>query len=273
LRALPCGAYSRILVGVITFQFRSETEGRLVPRAAHRVIPPRILRWLRRSSLRVRANPAVGGVDFGDLAVTTPIDSTFGLGRGGKTIDRAYIEQFLSRYQRDIAGRVLEVADDGYTRLFGGANVRHSDVLSLVPAPGVSIVADLCRPPADLPWGAFDCVIFTQTLQFVDEPAAALSTLARLLRRDGVLLATFPGISQISRYDDQRWGDRWRFTALAARELLGDGFRDVEVQAFGSVLTAVGVLHGLVVDDLPNGALDVRDPDYEVVITARAVRQ
>jgi SAM-dependent methyltransferase len=244
-----------------------------VRRRASRVIPPSIRRWLRRTTLRLRADPAVGGVDFGDLAVTTPIDSTFGLGRGGKTIDRAYIEQFLSRFQGDIAGRVLEVADDGYTTRFGGKNVHLSDVLSLVPGPGVSIVADLCRPPVDLPWGAFDCVIFTQTLQFVVEPAAALSTLARLLRPGGVLLATFPGISQISRYDDQRWGDRWRLTALAARELLDDGFRDVDVQAFGSVLTAVGVLHGLVVDDLPTGALDVCDPDYEVVITARAVRQ
>jgi SAM-dependent methyltransferase len=232
-----------------------------------------MLRWLRRTKLRLRANPAVGGVDFGDLAVMAPIDATFGLGRGGKAIDRAYIEQFLSHYGRDIGGRVLEIADDAYTKLFGGSNVRRSDVLALVPGPGVSIVADLCRPPADLPWGSFDCVVFTQTLQFVVDPASAIGTLERLLRPGGVLLATFPGISQISRYDDERWGDRWRLTALAARELLDDGFRDVDVQAFGSVLTAIGVLHGLVVEDLPAGALDARDPDYEVVVTARAVRR
>jgi SAM-dependent methyltransferase len=242
-------------------------------RAVLRMIPPRLLRWLRHAKSRARADPPVGGVDFGDLALQTPIDAAFGLGRGGMAIDRAYIESFLSRYRADIAGRVLEVADDSYTRRFGGSAVRQSDVLSLVPGPAVTIVADLCRPPEDLPWGSFDCVVFTQTLQFVAEPATAVKTLAGLLKPEGILLATFPGISQISRYDDERWGDRWRLTALAARELLDDGFRDVDVEAFGSVLTAIGVLHGLVVEDLPAGALDARDPDYEVVVTARAVRR
>jgi SAM-dependent methyltransferase len=243
------------------------------PRAARRVFPSPVLRWLRRTSLRLRANPAVGDVDFGDFARATPIDAAFGLDRGGKAIDRVYIEAFLSRSRKDFAGRVLEVADNAYTKRFGGSHVLRSDVLSLVPAPGVSIVADLCRPPADLPWDSFDCVVVTQTLQFVAEPAAAVSTLARLLRPGGVLLATFPGISQISRYDDDRWGDRWRLTALSARELLGVEFGEVNVEAFGSVLTAVATLHGLVVEDLPAGALDAHDPDYEVLIAARAVKR
>ena len=219
------------------------------------------------------ADPPVGNVDFGDLARVTPIDPTFGIGRGGKPIDRYYIDGFLELHASDIRGSVLEVADDGYTKRFGGAKVLRSDVLGLEPAPGVTVTADLCEPPDDLAWASFDCIVFTQTLQFVTDPSAAVSTLARLLRTRGVLLATFPGISQISRHDADRWGDRWRFTTRAASELLRDEFLDVSVEAFGSVLTAVGVLHGLVVEDLPAGVLDQHDPDYEVLVTARAVRR
>jgi SAM-dependent methyltransferase len=215
----------------------------------------------------------VGGVDFGDLARLAPINGKFGMGRGGTPIDRFFIEQFLKRHSDEIHGRVLEIGDDAYTKRFGAANVKHSDVLGLEPGPRISIAADLCAPPDELPWESFDCIILTQTLQFVSSPAVALSTLARLLRSDGVLLATFPGISQISRYDADRWGDRWRFTTLAARELLNDGFRDVRAEAFGSVLTAVGLLHGLVVEDLPVGSIDQQDSDYEVVVVARAVRK
>ena len=241
--------------------------------AIRRTIPPTLLRRMRDFRLRLRAEPPVGDVDFGDLGRVAPIDSIFGLGRGGTPIDRYYIEKFLERNGTHIAGRVLEVADDSYTRRFGGSKVVQSDVLALERADGVSIVADLCQPPEDLPWGAFDCIVLTQTLQFVADPALAVSTLARLLRSGGVLLATFPGISQISRYDADRWGDRWRLTTLAARELLDAEYSQVSVEAFGSVLAAVGVLHGLVVEDLPKGLVDERDPDYEVLVAARAVRR
>ena len=45
------------------------------------------------------------------------------------------------------------------------------------------------------------------------------------------------------------------------------------MEAFGSVITAVAFLHGLVVEDLPEGAMDRSDPDYEVLVAARGVRR
>jgi SAM-dependent methyltransferase len=237
------------------------------------MIPPWALRRLRDYRSRIHADPPVGGVDFGDLVRPAPIDGSFGYARGGTLIDRFYIERFLVGHASDIRGRVLEVADDAYTRRFGGKNVHRSDVLGLNVSDGISVVADLCSPPKDLPWEAFDCIVFTQTLQFVSDPAAAICTLARLLHTGGVLLATFPGISQISRYDADRWGDRWRFTTLSARELFEGAFGDVLVEGFGSVLTAIGLLHGLVVEDLPRGSIDRRDPDFELLVTVRAVKR
>ena len=64
----------------------------------------------------------------------------------------------------------------------------------------------------------------TQTLLVIFDFRAAIANCYRALKPGGVLLATFPGISQISRYDMDRWGDYWRFTDLSARRLFEEVF-------------------------------------------------
>jgi SAM-dependent methyltransferase len=229
--------------------------------------------WLRRQQQRWRRWPPVGWARMGSLRRTTPISRVFGFDRG-LCIDRYYIERFLSLHASDIRGHVLEIGDDRYTRRFGGNRVTKSDVLSVVEGnPGVTIVADLTRAD-DLPSNGFDCMICTQALQFIYEVRAAIRTIYRILKPGGVLLATFSGISQISRYDMDRWGDYWRFTSLSARRLFEEVFprASVAVEAHGNVLAAIGLLHGLAQEDLWREELDYRDPDYEVLITVRAVK-
>jgi ubiquinone/menaquinone biosynthesis C-methylase UbiE len=125
-----------------------------------------------------------------------------------------------------------------------------------------------------IPSGIFNCILLTQTLQFIYDVRAALKTLYRILKPAGILLATFSGISQISRYDMDRWGDHWRFTSLSSRRLFEEVFPSpqVTVEAHGNVLTALTFLHGLAVQELRQEELDFHDPDYEVVITVRAVK-
>ncbi|RJP33191.1 MAG: methyltransferase domain-containing protein [Phycisphaerales bacterium] len=215
----------------------------------------------------------VGAVDFGDLRRLDPIDRRFGFDRG-LCIDRYYIEAFLGRHADDIRGRVLEVADDAYTRRFGGARVTRSDVLHLEPGGArTTIVADLTRGDP-IPSAAFDCVILTQTLMMIFDLRAAVRTLHRILKPGGVLLATNPGISQISRYDMDRWGDCWRLTTKSARRLLEEAFpaQHVEVTSAGNVLAAVAFLHGLCAGDLAAEELEHHDPDYQLLITMRAVK-
>jgi hypothetical protein len=103
---------------------------------------------------------------------------------------------------------------------------------------------------------------------------ATLNTLHRVLKPGGVLLATFPGISQISRYDMDRWGDYWRFTTSSARRLFEEAFpaSQIDMQAHGNVLVAIAFLHGLAVEELRRNELDYHDSDYEVLITVRAVK-
>jgi SAM-dependent methyltransferase len=212
-------------------------------------------------------NPVV----LGDLTRTDPVSRTFAFDRG-TPIDRRYIEAFLATSRDAIRGTVLEVADNNLTRRFGGSRVRASEVLYAPPGgPRATLVGDLAKPQS-LPENRFDCFICTQTLQFVFEIQEAVRSCHRLLAPGGVLLATLPGISQVSRYDMDRWGDFWRVTTASAARLFEPVFGpDVRVQSLGNALAATLFLQGVAVEDLPDPAvLDVHDPDYQIVVTVFA---
>jgi SAM-dependent methyltransferase len=152
--------------------------------------------------------------------------------------------------------------------------VERSDVLHVHSGvEQATIIADLTRGD-DLPSESFDCIICTQTLQFVYDVRAALKTLHRILRPGGVLLATCTGISQISRYDMDRWGEYWRFTTLSARRLFAEFWppEAMDVQAHGNVLLAVAYLHGLTIDEVSANDREWQDEDYQLLITVRVVK-
>ena len=98
-----------------------------------------------------------------------------------------------------------------------------------------------------------------------------LQTIYRILKPGGVLLATVPGISQISR---DQWAQSWywSFTRLSMRRLTEEYFPStcVEVEAYGNVLATIGFLQGIASDELDVGELDYRDPQYEMLVVVRA---
>ena len=231
------------------------------------------MRAIARVLRRLGRWPPRGWIRFGMFRRLSPISRTFGLDRG-QCIDRFYIERFLASHARDIRGAVLEIGDDGYARRFGREHLVTCDVLHVEAGhPGATIVADLAHADG-MASDAFDCIIVTQTLQFIYGVQAAVETLHRLLKPGGVLLATVPGISQISRFDMDRWGEYWRFTTLSTRRLLEDVFppANVSVEAQGNVLAAVAFLHGLAAEELRLDELDYHDADYQLLIAARAVK-
>jgi glycosyltransferase involved in cell wall biosynthesis len=254
-----------------------DLTSRAVERArqlARATLPASLRSWVGARVPGLGASPGTRPVRFGTLRRLTPVSRRFGWDRGGLPVDRYYIERFLQQHARDIAGHVLEVRDDTYTRKFGGTNVTRADVLHpTTENENATIVADLTS--ADhVPSDTFDCIVLTQVLPFIPDVQAAVRTLHRILRPGGVVLATVPGISQIVRYDMDRWGDYWRFTSLSARRLFECGFPEgeVRVEAHGNVLAATAFLQGLSSGDLRPEELDYRDPDYEVLITVRAVK-
>jgi SAM-dependent methyltransferase len=197
----------------------------------------------------------------------------FGADRG-RPIDRWYIERFLERHREDVRGRVLEVAERTYTEWYGDGAVTSSDVL--YAADGLSeatVVGDLTTGDG-LPSRAFDCFICTQTLQLIFDVREAVRGTHDVLAPGGVLLCTVPALSQTSRIDRERWGDWWRFTSASIRRLLQEvyGPGNVSVAAHGNALVAASSLYGLAAEELDPADLEHDDDEYEVLITARAVR-
>jgi hypothetical protein len=116
---------------------------RRLARHARKLVPRMLVRWIR----RVRGGPPLplGLVRFGDLKRLSPISRDWGLDRG-MPVDRYFIESFVARNAGDVRRRVLEVAENTYTRRFGGDRVTHSDILSVQATPKATIVGDIAKP-------------------------------------------------------------------------------------------------------------------------------
>jgi SAM-dependent methyltransferase len=212
-------------------------------------------------------------LDLGALRRLTPLSTKWGLDRG-LPIDRYYVREFIAGQSSDIRGRVLEIEDDMYTRNFGGSAVTTRDVLHVCPGnPRATIVADLTEA-SEIASNTYDCAIITQTLQLIYDSRAAVQTLHRILKPGGVLLTTFPGITRISH---EEWAESWywMFTSASARRLFGGVFGEsaVEVRSYGNILTATALLYGMAKEDLSTEEVDFHDPDYEVILSVRAVKQ
>jgi SAM-dependent methyltransferase len=237
-------------------------------------LPAGTRRWLRSSQKSLNRLKPFGKDRAGLLNQVEPVSRVFGLDRG-TPIDRFYIERFLWQHRADIRGHVLEIESDIYSQMFGEGRVRHCDVLHVSAGnPHATIVADLASADA-IASDTFDCIILTQTLQFIFDASSAIRHVHRILKPGGVVLATVPGISQISQYDRKQWGDYWRFTSTSVSRLFGTTFseQNISVDAYGNALAASAFLHGLAAEELQQDELASRDSDYEVLIAVRGVRR
>ncbi|MEO5991227.1 MAG: methyltransferase domain-containing protein [Ferruginibacter sp.] len=196
-----------------------------------------------------------------------PVSEFFGFDRG-TPIDRYYIEHFLEQQKKFIKGVVLEISDDTYIKKFGN-QVTEYEVLHFTEGnPKATIVGDLSKPET-LPSNKVDCFICTQTFNFIYNFKDAIKGAYYILKPGGYLLATVAGISQISAYDFERWGDYWRFTTLSAQKVFGEvfGIENVEVNSFGNCLTAISFLRGISAEEISTEKLSVTDNNYQLVIT------
>ncbi|MDB5594685.1 MAG: Methyltransferase type 11 [Hyphomicrobiales bacterium] len=220
----------------------------------------RIKRKLRKAALR-----------WGSFRRLTPISRFYGYDRG-TPLDRVYIERFLADNRSSIRGHVLEVKDGSYTQRFG-TGVTRGDVLDVDATNArATIIADLNNPEA-LPAAIFDCIVLTQTLQFVFDLRSALAALSNSLKPGGVLLVTVPGItrSAIGESDGKFY---LGFTLAGVRRLFRDFFppEDMTVSCYGNVLAATAFLHGLAAEELTETELLHADHEFPVIICVRATR-
>ena len=226
--------------------------------------------WSLARMMGKRSGPPPGYVRFGSFRRLSPVGPAWGYERG-LPLDRYYIEKFIASHASDIQGHVLEVADDEYTKRFGGNRVVKSDVVSLTRDDGITtIVADLTNAH-HVPSDTFDCIILTQTLQLIYDLRSALGTLHRILKPGGVLLVTVPTVSKIASDEPN---DHWRFTSRSCNALFREFFPSdgLTITPYGNVLSAIAFLEGLAVRELSVTELEFFDPEFEVVISVRAVK-
>lgn len=157
------------------------------------------------------------------------------------SVRRRYLDRDLDTESGVLRGRVLEI---GCGRLGRRGRFRP-------PSDGIDrwiyVDRDLARSPhicadaARLPIRAsvFDTVVCLEVLEYVWEPASALTEIRRLLKPGGTLLLSTPFLHRVDAADDY-----WRFTEPALRRLLHEsGFEVIRCLAQGSAFAvAVGVL-------------------------------
>lgn len=190
----------------------------------------RILKFLVRIvlALRCRAKQIClrffTPVKWHNLRSTQPVSNIFGLDRG-TPIDRAYTNDFLQNNAHYIKGRVCEIAENTYTKMFG-KDVTQSDVFHYTnDNKSATIIGDLTQVDS-LPEGLFDCFICTVTLNFIYDYKSAIKGIHKMLKSSnqtsnqnpGIALITLAGLIPISKYDYERWGDFWRFTDMGIKK-------------------------------------------------------
>ena len=141
----------------------------------------------------------------------------------------------------------------------------------MTPTRAATAASDRRSGAAD---DSFDAIICTQTLQLIFDFTAAMRTLHRILKPDGVLLLTVPGITPVSA--GRWWGYTWlwSFTEISIGRLLEQTFgaKTFDIQTSGNVLTATSFLQGLAAEELTVEELQAFDPNYPVIVGARARR-
>jgi SAM-dependent methyltransferase len=230
-------------------------------------------KWLQRFFL----------LHFGFSNHLNPISHRFGFDRG-QPVDRHYIEIFLDKHRADIKGRVLEVQEPVYTDKFGGSSVYQSEVIDIVSEnPKATIVGNL-ETGEGLPSNAFDCIIITQTYQYLYDLKKAVQNNYRILKPYGVLLATFPAVTKVSRDNmisqyfkntPYKLVEYWRFTDTVVKRLFDEifGSDNVSIETYGNVLAASAFLYGLAANELDVKKLNYHDPDYQIIIASRVVKR
>lgn len=197
---------------------------------------------------------------------TEPVDREFGMGRG-MAVDRYYIETFLAENAKYIHGTVMEIGNDQYTRKYG-QNVEKRIILHVNGSSANSIKGNL-ETGEGIQENMADCLICTQTLQYIFDLRRVFENVHRLLRPEGVALFTVPGIKSLCYPDAFEYGEMWSFTQDSMEKLCAGVSGEYEVKTYGNVKVAVAYLYGLCYEDLKEEDFLYNDPQYPFIIVAR----
>lgn len=234
---------------------------------------PGLTKLLVDQVLAGRNNPPKGGVIWGDLKRVKPISEHFGYDRGNMPVDRYYIQGFLQRNASAIHGNVLEIGESIYTNMYGH-EVEKAHIFHVDPKNKEATYTGEIEDAHHIPDNFYDCIIFTQTLQYIYRFEDAISQLKRILKPGGTLLLTVPGLSPISK---DPWSERWQytFTANALRKAFERQFqsaKQLEVASYGNVMVATAAMYGLAAEEMSANELNYQDDLYQLVNTLKVIK-
>jgi hypothetical protein len=200
-----------------------------------------------------------------------PVSKRFALERG-TAIDRIYIESFLKANRDKIQGTVMEIADSRYTKMFG-SNVEQRLMLHL-NGWGKGVIKGSLETGEGLIPDSVDCLICTQTIQFIYDMHEVVRNIHKLLKPGGTALVTAHCLGQISLYDYHNWGEYWRFTGQSMYRLFAENFDkgNIVVQSFGNVKTAIAYQYGLCAEDLKEEDFAYQDEQFPVIVTVSVIK-
>jgi hypothetical protein len=194
------------------------------------------------------------------------LDRNFGSGRG-TPIDRKLIMDFLAEETADLDSslKVLEFGDKIFSEIYLAKSDHYQFNFLEGQFPIEShdqkeVVGDLTRRSETPP--QFDLIIATQLLGFTRNPFIAATGLIDLLSPGGLIIGTEPFCSPISKYDDERWGDYFRFTSKGVLNVFSDDRIDeIRVTPLGNWETSLSIYKGFCLED--NLQLSpISDPSY-----------
>ncbi|MCF6409172.1 class I SAM-dependent methyltransferase [Pseudalkalibacillus salsuginis] len=199
-----------------------------------------------------------------------PVSRQFGFDRG-QPIDRYFIERFLKEKKHFIKGKVLEIGENRYTEQFGD-QIERSDVFDIDRYPGVTITGNL-ETGENVPDSEYDCFILTQVIHIIYDFKQALRNALKTLKPGGVLLVTFPGLSQSCK--TKEYGDYWRFTRMAIERFFYEieTVGEMAIETYGNLGIAQAFLEGRAVHEIPRSLFAYNDPRYEVIHMAAITKK
>lgn len=196
------------------------------------------------------------------------IDPSFGIGRG-KAVDRIYIERFIEEHKCDIQGTVMEIQDNRYMQRYGEGRIKKEIILHV--EGGKNCMKGNFVTGEGLKESMTDCLICTQTLQYIYDLKSTAKNIYKILKRNGIALVTVPGIKSISSYHDAHWGEYWSFTKKSLYQMFVDVFgkENIEINSYGNVKVAMAYLYGLCAEDLAEEDFQYNDENFPFIVTAR----
>lgn len=211
---------------------------------------------------RILVNPRSKGLG----SLFSILDRNFGSGRG-TPIDRKLIMDFLALETANLQVnlKVLEFGDTIFSEIYL-TDSNHYQFNFLEGQPPIEsqdqkeVVGDLTKKNSTPP--QFDLIIATQLLGFTQNPFKAATGLVDLLSPGGLIIGTEPFCSPISSYDDERWGDYFRFTSKGVLSVFSDDrIGEVRIAPLGNWETSLSVFKGLCLEDNLNLS-SASDPSY-----------